>query len=1374
MSEPSSNPTAGAASKRRALRYVVPCVLLCAALAAGVWWAAGRRVWTDDRTIHVRDADASVREVLWTKPVPPGRVFNTDAEEYEPSVSPDGGELFFVRGKPGKNAEIYVSRRVRGVWTEPAALVGVNTEADELGPRLTPDGRFLLFYSDRPGGQGGYDVWAAKRGEDGTFAEPFNLGTAINSEFNEYSPAPTPDGRRLYFATNRKAAGAEQKEAWRATIRQSAIGDYDLFVAARDLGTDLQSATSDAATQPVTRPATAPATTAPTTGPATPPADESDGPGSGRLRYLSAAEVPGVNTPAHEGASCVSTAGDFLYFASNRPGGVGKFDLYRCRLRDDGTLSPPENLGREINTPENETDPQLAVGGFHLYFSSDREGELARGGYDLLSSESREVYVQRQPRAAPHLGWSWWVLLGGLLLLLPLLSYLRGWNDHRLNLIQKCMLVSLLLHVLLTIALSLVIVSKQIVEYVRTGDGGGMEGAVAVIPGGGGGGGGVDVGAEVRRQISDTPVQLAEPAGFSQQAQVSAEELGIAPGQVEVAVPGAARAQVEGMTVAVRMSPREVSPAAERVSVAAPTDVVPPAAPELKFDASMRVKQVGPPVSAASDAAPALRAAPSQTPAAAARQVALGVEAAGAPAGSSVDAAPHLVRPNFLSIDPGAARTGDGVAGPGLAAAAAAIATGTGPAVSGPSVPSVKVADNRAGSGGDGVGGATPVAVALDRQGTGGTGSAGTGPASIDAGAPAASAGAAVGDGPGGTATGLSGAPAPGPRLDAIASGAGAGAAPTPAVQVDALPGTPALAGVGTGAGRPGAPSGIQAPSPVVTVKEEGGALDRAAQPGGAGPGMGVGAGPTTVTLGAGPTGASGTPGPGTVGSGAIGAPVGPRTAGVVDGGVGPTSIAERAAAEAAGAGPLAGIGPATVPGPRLATAGPAGDGTAVNEGQLASGRLGPAGAGGAAAGTGPATIGDLGPGPAARPATGAEGPGVGIPAGTRPGRGGGVVAVPLNLEVAIAGPAIAAPEGLSQRSVEARKPLLEKMGGTKQSEDAVDRALAYLARQQEPDGRWTYVLPGRRGGRRGRTPHDMALTGLATLCFLASDHTPDKDGPYKEVVTAGVNFLIEGQGEDGDLRGPMAGGGADAGNMYDHGIATLALAEAGLMTGDKRVIDAAMKGAEFIVAAQNPRSGGWRYLPGEEGDTSIFGWQIMALHSAGQLGFEVPEKTKTAALRYVRRASAGRNRALGSYMPGSGPSMAMTAELLFSRILLGERLTPEAEAEASEILAQNAPNEHHADFYGMYYASLSLLQLQGEAWTRWNERTRDVLVRTQKRTGDDAGCWDGNITWADRGGRVFSTALGCLTLQVYYRYLPVEGRSASQPAAPDAGVLSR
>jgi hypothetical protein len=303
-----------------------------------------------------------------------------------------------------------------------------------------------------------------------------------------------------------------------------------------------------------------------------------------------------------------------------------------------------------------------------------------------------------------------------------------------------------------------------------------------------------------------------------------------------------------------------------------------------------------------------------------------------------------------------------------------------------------------------------------------------------------------------------------------------------------------------------------------------------------------------------------------------------------------------------------------------------------------------------------------------------------------------------------------------------------------------------------------------------------MALTGLATLTFLASDHTPTRPGPYRDAVAAAVEYLLNNQRSNGDLRGRQAGGGADAGNMYDQGIATLALAEAALMTGDKRTIDGAMKGAAFIVKGQSRESGGWRYLPGEFGDTSVFGWQVMALHSAKQLGFEVPDVSRERALHYVRIASQGSLGSLAGYQPGMPPTLAMSAELLFARILLGEEVTEEMQQEASDFLTRRLPSARQADFYGWYYGSLSLLQLQNEAWTKWNQRTRETLIRMQKRGGEDDGCWEGNIQWADRGGRVFSTALGALTLEVYYRYLPISaerGGAGSQPARPDIGYLA-
>src|SRR4051812_31397955 len=129
-----SEPTETSPPKRHPLRWAIATLCLCAALAVVAWWVAGKRVWTDDRSIAVRDSDAALREVLWTKPVPPNAAFTPPEEESDPRVSPDGNEFYFVGGKAGRNADISVGRRDHGRGTAPAALTDVNSPADDLGP----------------------------------------------------------------------------------------------------------------------------------------------------------------------------------------------------------------------------------------------------------------------------------------------------------------------------------------------------------------------------------------------------------------------------------------------------------------------------------------------------------------------------------------------------------------------------------------------------------------------------------------------------------------------------------------------------------------------------------------------------------------------------------------------------------------------------------------------------------------------------------------------------------------------------------------------------------------------------------------------------------------------------------------------------------------------------------------------------------------------------------------------------------------------------------------------------------------------------------------------------------------------------------------
>jgi len=342
----------------------------------------------------------------------------------------------------------------------------------------------------------------------------------------------------------------------------------------------------------------------------------------------------------------------------------------------------------------------------------------------------------------------------------------------------------------------------------------------------------------------------------------------------------------------------------------------------------------------------------------------------------------------------------------------------------------------------------------------------------------------------------------------------------------------------------------------------------------------------------------------------------------------------------------------------------------------------------------------------------------------------------------------LASPESLFQRSFEQRQKLLNEMGGSKASEAAVARALVYLARTQQPDGRWTYERGAPlRERRRGRHRVDVAVTGLALLCFLAADHTPAKDGPYRQTVEKGIEFLLARQGPDGDLRG--------GGQMYGHAIAALAIAEAAIMTGNERYRHAAVKAAQFIVKAQNAQTGGWRYHPGQPGDTSVFGWQVMALRSVEHLGYKIPPRTRQGAFRWLKRVGGGKRGMLAGYR-GRSPTPAMTAEAVFSRILLGQELTEEEEREADAYLMAHPPGRGSRNFYYWYYASLTMMQMQTPNWPKWNARMRDLLLELQHRSGELEGSWDTNSRWGSRGGRIYTTALATLTLEVYYRYLPM------------------
>jgi len=220
--------------------------------------------------------------------------------------------------------------------------------------------------------------------------------------------------------------------------------------------------------------------------------------------------------------------------------------------------------------------------------------------------------------------------------------------------------------------------------------------------------------------------------------------------------------------------------------------------------------------------------------------------------------------------------------------------------------------------------------------------------------------------------------------------------------------------------------------------------------------------------------------------------------------------------------------------------------------------------------------------------------------------------------------------------------------------------------------------------------------------------------------------------------------------------MATFALSEAYAMTHDHRLEQPLRRAIAYTIAAQHPTTGGWRYKPHEMGDTSQLGWQLMALKSADLAGIPMPEQTRAGAIRFLKSVAAGEEGGLASYRPGEVPSHSMTAEALVCRQFLGMARDNPAADEAGKSLLGELPSKDKVNLYYWYYGTLGMYQLQGDYWQRWNEALQAALVGRQQTDGDSAGSWDPVCVWGGYGGRVYSTAMSALCLEVYYRFLPL------------------
>ena len=341
---------------------------------------------------------------------------------------------------------------------------------------------------------------------------------------------------------------------------------------------------------------------------------------------------------------------------------------------------------------------------------------------------------------------------------------------------------------------------------------------------------------------------------------------------------------------------------------------------------------------------------------------------------------------------------------------------------------------------------------------------------------------------------------------------------------------------------------------------------------------------------------------------------------------------------------------------------------------------------------------------------------------------------------------------GIEGRSPAQRRQAALARGGSVQSEQAVERALEWLAAHQLPSGGWSLVHD--QGDCRGQCPNpgsrdrfDPAATGLSLLAFMGAGYT-HREGKHRETVRRGIYFLQQIMQET-----PQGGSFLHQSErgMYNHGIAAFAICEAYQLTHDADLRGVAQQAVDFIVSAQNYQ-GGWGYLPKQPGDLTLSGWQIMALKSAYAAGLDVHSATILRLDPFLDTQQLSGSFFYGYGKPGK--SNTCTAIGLLLRLFRGMSHTHPTVLDGARYLTKHTlPGP---DVYFDYYATLLLFHVGGPFWENWNAHMRDFLVASQAQAGHQAGSWYFDDPYGREGGRLYTTAMAAMTLEVYYRFAPL------------------
>ncbi len=394
-----------------------------------------------------------------------------------------------------------------------------------------------------------------------------------------------------------------------------------------------------------------------------------------------------------------------------------------------------------------------------------------------------------------------------------------------------------------------------------------------------------------------------------------------------------------------------------------------------------------------------------------------------------------------------------------------------------------------------------------------------------------------------------------------------------------------------------------------------------------------------------------------------------------------------------------------------------------------------------------------------------------------------------------------------------------EKFGGGQETETAVEMALKWLADRQLADGSWWNDAKRKASAE---SCNYLATTGVATLAFLGAGYS-HKHGKHKATVGRALDWLMYNQKGNGSwCRSPARQ------EMHAQGIAALALIEGCMASpsgeGSEKLKKSAQRAVNFICKAQCPYSA-WGYRPyGGRGTTfienSVVIWNGMALKAAKTAGLRVDGKAFMGMAKWLDDAqgSGGQYAYGGNYTPAApirrrgavidGGGRVRIARRSSSACLVGasmmmrfwtgtrpgERDThksadivlrglrqwvaawekardPRAQGGAVKVRGaavalkpRPQPVTCTPDLYTIHHGTIAMFQMGGGRWKAYNALMKKLVLASQHKDGH----WP-QVAYAQN--TKFSTALGALILESYYRYSPLYYKAPAFQAGPGKGA---